>query len=863
MIPSPPNGTILNCTDPLPQGYYPLARCISNIADSYRTPSSDFARRRQFKSLRKVSHMVSPSFYTLTSLMPATFFGQWLSFDIANSFATAEPNNISIPKDDYVYLSDNGSGFNGLSSLPFNRGNHQGVPGKVPTPRTGINTVTSFLDASPIYSDNNETLATLRDLGNRGKMKLVNNFPPKYGNLSYILGVAPHRSANVFTNMISTILLREHNRLCDVYYAKHGDAWTDEVYFQEARRWIIALLQKITITEYLGVILGSPLSDYTGYDASLAPGIEPNTNERPHSHITDTAILNPADITSDRKLLTKLETLYDNVNQVESLIGALSEDHVAGTNFGSLLEASMIKQSSLTVYHKRAFLASNSIRFGFTVVRYQSQRSILTDLKNPLPRYESPGLFTDDELAELRNTTWRDVIVRNLKEETGASIPRNVWFVQPATDLVTITNSTAVKYPNMLKLADIYHLYWHIDGTNIRIRINFQSDKGWFGIGFGSTDGGMTGADFVITTATNKSPNGTAVTVGEYFSTGYHPPEYDSKVQLIKVIRAEISNGMTIVEFMRPLLPTARGRANINNMANPCDSTDCQTSFRLTLPLNLASSMFKSFSHITLQAPFLRTLAVTEVLRRSIFYRERFTPRHRHRGNLLGCYTATVSIFIVRYMKHILNSYMTIHRNLQLVGGVTVSSMGAAAMATVDPAQRTPHAITGLVLYTIIFLHFGLGLSMWGQESLQSVNEGIPRAIKRIHRILGFCLLTVAWFNIYLGLDTYGSPEILEVFYLVWMGLLCATFISAEVYFRFFAHRVALRMAGLDGNENGWMLKDLINREVYDNLPLFSWNDVNEKVATGALLVVAERVVFDIREWVPVHPGMFKGNALN
>ncbi len=50
--------------------------------------------------------------------------------------------------------------------------------------------------------------------------------------------------------MIYIVFLREHNRRCDELYDVHQDEWDDEKYFQEARRWVIALIQKITYREY-------------------------------------------------------------------------------------------------------------------------------------------------------------------------------------------------------------------------------------------------------------------------------------------------------------------------------------------------------------------------------------------------------------------------------------------------------------------------------------------------------------------------------------------------------------------------------------------------------------------------------------
>ena len=53
-----------------------------------------------------------------------------------------------------------------------------------------------------------------------------------------------------------TLWLREHNRVANALYAKYGVKKTDEFYFQEARRIVIAELQNITYNEFLPVIIG-------------------------------------------------------------------------------------------------------------------------------------------------------------------------------------------------------------------------------------------------------------------------------------------------------------------------------------------------------------------------------------------------------------------------------------------------------------------------------------------------------------------------------------------------------------------------------------------------------------------------------
>ena len=53
---------------------------------------------------------------------------------------------------------------------------------------------------------------------------------------------------------------------------------------------------------------------------------------------------NWSDITTNPVVQARLKQLYANVDQVEALVGALAEDHIAGSNFGPLLRKSMIDQ---------------------------------------------------------------------------------------------------------------------------------------------------------------------------------------------------------------------------------------------------------------------------------------------------------------------------------------------------------------------------------------------------------------------------------------------------------------------------------------------------------------------------------------
>ncbi|CAG8742934.1 7560_t:CDS:2, partial [Funneliformis mosseae] len=110
---------------------------------------------------------------------------------------------------------------------------------------------------------------------------------------------------------------------------------------------------------------------------------------------------------------------------------------------------------------------------------------------------------------------------------------------------------------------------------------------------------------------------------------------------------------------------------------------------------------------------------------------------------LTWCLLFPISIYIVRFHKHT-NNYLKIHRSIQVLGGISVSTFGAAAIATVTET-KTPHAWAGLIIYFLVFVQLGLGLAaIWGQAAVVSVNQGYPRLAKRAHQIFGASLLLFA-----------------------------------------------------------------------------------------------------------------------
>ncbi|CAJ0900786.1 1422_t:CDS:10 [Entrophospora sp. SA101] len=484
-----------------------------------------------------------------------------------------------------------------------------------------------------------------------------------------------------------------------------------------------------------------------------------------------------SDITNNTVIQTRLKQLYTSVDNVEALVGALAEDHLPGSNLGPLIRKSMIDQ--------------------FTAIR-DSDRFY----------YESPGSgWSLDEINQINNITWRDIITRNVPQFT---LPTNIWFVQPSVTFGTtnIFDSNAPDYPssNYLRLSDVYEIRWKIVGDgntgHLQLLLTMLSVNSWFGLGFNSIDNGMLGADFIVLRNSNDGQN---IEVGNYKSAGYQPPMKDVNNQYVEVLNQKFVNFTTQVELRRPLIASDTKPINdkLTTMIYAWNPGSNVISYhggnRGSIKVNFFTATIlqqsESKNHLTRLLHGLAMFVIWAIL-------------------------FPISVFIVRYWKHT-DKYLFQHRNLQIVGGF---------------------------------------LSLWGLARLESANKGIMKGIRAFHFVLGSALIAFAWVNIYFGITQYQTYSdayngvrfgIWQIIYLIWIGLLCIGFICGEYWYNY--RNGVFFWNTSDPEDNQHRIESLING--YNKLPDITWDDVNQRVASGAHLVVAEGIVFDIRKWICNHPG--------
>ncbi|CAG8798640.1 6631_t:CDS:2, partial [Racocetra persica] len=284
--------------------------------------------------------------------------------------------------------------------------------------------------------------------------------------------------------------------------------------------------------------------------------------------------------------------------------------------------------------------------------------------------------------------TFRDIIIRNLNK--NISFPPNIWAVQPQMKL---NNSDDDNYPNKISSWTQYIISYRIDLLFVYFKVQLQTSdgNGWFGMGFGPEDEGMKGAEFIIGIVNNGN-----VTLENYHADvgGYHPPLRDSNQDPDLVPNFSMSDNKAVtVEFKRLLRPPGRKPITNDNMKYIMAYNPNSNAFSYHLNNRVLFRVNFYNSEISAATATIFQLLVKVIHGCGMFF--------------TWCILFPISIFIVRYCKHF-NMYLKLHKFMQLLGGISISAFGFAAIST--------------VLMVDYFIGFGL-IAIWGQASVISVNK--------------------------------------------------------------------------------------------------------------------------------------------
>ncbi|XP_077168153.1 myeloperoxidase-like [Paroedura picta] len=177
-----------------------------------------------------------------------------------------------------------------ISCLPFRRS--ASVCDSSFAIRNQINQITSFLDGSQVYGNEDDRAMDLRSRS--GGLLAINQqkdkdlaflpFLPKNKSASCLRTDPEHKTPCSLAGdirvdempvliVLHTLFLREHNRLA-TELKRLNPRWEHERLYQEARKIVGAVMQKITYTDYLPGVLGfTPLKRYQGYNSTVDPRI--------------------------------------------------------------------------------------------------------------------------------------------------------------------------------------------------------------------------------------------------------------------------------------------------------------------------------------------------------------------------------------------------------------------------------------------------------------------------------------------------------------------------------------------------------------------------------------------------------------
>ena len=308
-------------------------------------------------------------------------------------------------------------------------------------PRNQLNDVTAYLDASVVYGSSRERANHLRTFKD-GLLKSLRSAHSDEAKDSLPLdkdgqSICGHTRENVFMcgdyccvdndplTYLHSLFLRQHNRLA-VKLSQLNPAWSDEILFQESRKIVGAILQKITYRDYLPKILTGDYFDkligqYKGYNNSVHAQVSvafsdifllgiylPNhlngglaqeddvispliQHGREHGTPTYVSIRK---FVLERFPFLEQPTLRDVENELEELYGSL--EHV------DLAVGSLMEEHVTTPTHSRAM-------FGPTFASVISQT--FKDIRNgDRFFYQKKGIFTDEQYEQIDSVTMSSLI---------------------------------------------------------------------------------------------------------------------------------------------------------------------------------------------------------------------------------------------------------------------------------------------------------------------------------------------------------------------------------------------------------------------------------------------------------------------
>ncbi|KAK7492719.1 hypothetical protein BaRGS_00016024, partial [Batillaria attramentaria] len=220
------------------------------------------------------------------------FFGQVVQRELTSTDDTTCPVEIlevDVPAGDAYFDPDS----RGDRRMPYERRAYDKNTGQSPNnPRRQLNKASSYIDASFVYGNSAVRTSYLRsrEPDEKGKLAcqpdtwgtfpLLNDvrlpyyaYPTSDGKILnpeklWRLGDT-HAFENPWLLSLNLLFYRYHNYVADNLNKNHPD-WPGDKIFEKARRWVISVLQKITLYDWLPLLTNVDIVPYSGYKSHIS-----------------------------------------------------------------------------------------------------------------------------------------------------------------------------------------------------------------------------------------------------------------------------------------------------------------------------------------------------------------------------------------------------------------------------------------------------------------------------------------------------------------------------------------------------------------------------------------------------------------